>query len=208
MRLGFAKMDFARFDRAEEPHEQVEEVDADVGRNAAGLLLGALPRNVVPAAAAGHVGQDDLVPGAGGLGVESRLDREQGGVDAELEDCEYPPSGLGFELFERVEVPRVDDQRLLADRVGAVSQRQAHVRVVEVVGRADADPVDALGLGTAAQLVEVAVETLDLLEEAHVEAVRVEDADRVMGIGRRDKAVAGVADRLKVARGDVAARHR
>ena len=50
----------------------------------------------------------------------------------------------------------------------------------------------------------MAVEALDLGEEPHVERKAVEDADRVMRIGRGDEAIAGVLDRLQVTRRDVA----
>ncbi len=67
------------------------------------------------------------------------------------------------------------------------------------------DVVDPLIGRAAAQLLEVAIEPLDLVEEPHVEREPIEDADRVMRIGGGDQAVAGVLDRLEMPRRDVAA---
>ena len=54
------------------------------------------------------------------------------------------------------------------------------------------------------QLVDVAVEALELGEEAHVERIAVEDADGVVRVDRRDQPVAGVGNRLEMARRNVA----
>ena len=85
-------------------------------------------------------------------------------------------------------------------------KREAHVRVVQVVGRADGDVVDRLA--AAAQLVDVAVEALELDEEADVGKVAVQDADRVGGVERGNQVAAGLLDGAQVARRDVARRRR
>src|SRR5262249_30353413 len=82
--------------------------------------------------------------------------------------------------------------------------RQPDMGVVQVVRRADAQVVHALALGSAPQLLEMAIEPLELGEEPHVEEIAVENADRVVRIDRGDEPVAGVADRLEVPRRDVA----
>jgi hypothetical protein len=41
---------------------------------------------------------------------------------AQLQDRQHAPSALAFQLLERVEVPGIDDQRLLADRVRTDAQ--------------------------------------------------------------------------------------
>ena len=109
-----------------------------------------------------------------------------------------------LELLERVEVPRVDDDRLLADRVGADAKREPDVRVVEVVRRADAHVVHALGFRAAPQLLEVPIEALDLGEEPDVERIAIEHADRIVRIGGGHEPVAGVLDRLQMPRRDEA----
>jgi hypothetical protein len=74
------------------------------------------------------------------------------------------------------------------------------VRVVEIVRRTDRDVVDASRFGTAARLLEKAVEALDLAEELHVERITVEHADGVIRIGRGQEATAGVADGVEMTR--------
>ena len=136
--------------RAEDPGQHVEEVDADVGGDPARPLLGALPGHVVPAAARGHVGQVDLVHGSRRLGGDALPQGHDVRVQPELEDVVHAAPGLPLQLGERVQVPRVEHERLLADGVGADPEREADVRVVQVVGRADRHVVDALGLRTCA----------------------------------------------------------
>jgi hypothetical protein len=73
------------------------------------------------------------------------------------------------------------------------------VRIVQVVRRADADEVDAVG--AAPQLLEMTVEPLDLGEEARVEPEAVEHADGVMRIGGGNQLVARILDGFQVAGG-------
>jgi hypothetical protein len=72
------------------------------------------------------------------------------------------------------------------------------VRVVEVVRRAHREVVHALALDAPPELLEVPVEALDLGEEAHVEAVLVEEPDGVLRVHRGHHAAAGVANGAQV----------
>jgi hypothetical protein len=140
------------------------------------------------------------VVAAVGLGLDPALQLQDGGVLAQLQHGVDAAVVLAGQRLELVQVPGVDDQRLLADGVAAQPQGQAHVGVVQVVRRADADVLDPLALGAATQLLEVAVEALDLGEEARLEEVLVEHAHRVVRVGGGHQAVAGVADGLEVTR--------
>src|ERR1043165_3860433 len=115
-------------------------------------------------------------------------------MESQLQNRRHPPPGFLLELDERVEVPRIDHDRLLADRIGAGAQGHPDVRVVQIVGRADAQVVDALFFGAAAQLLEMPVESLDLREKARVESEAIEDADGIVWIGGRDEPVPGRAN--------------
>jgi len=68
------------------------------------------------------------------------------------------------------------------------------VGVVKIVGRADAHVVNPLLLGSAAELVEVAIEALDLGEEPDVKCILVEQARRIVRVCGRDEPMAGVAN--------------
>src|SRR5690606_26021719 len=100
----------------------------------------------------------------------------------------------------------IEHQRLLADRVRVRAQREAHVRVVQVVRGTDGDEVHPLLVVGAAALVHVPVEALELGEEVRLGKVAVDDPDRIVRVVRRHQAVAGIADRLHVPGGDVAGR--
>ena len=145
--LGLAQVHRRVLHRPEQPHQQVEEVDADVGDDAAGALVDALPRHVVPAAARRQVGELHDVPLARLRAAAARETRPAPGAAATAARCRSRWPGLLFQLLQAVEVPGVDDERLLADRVGADAQRQPHVRVVQIVRRADRHVVDALRSG-------------------------------------------------------------
>src|ERR1700754_5046588 len=84
------------------------------------------------------------------------------------------------------------------------------MRVVEVVWRTDREVVDATLFRPVPQLLEVAVEALELGEERDVKAQLVEPTDRVMRVRRCNQAAAGSADRLEMPRRDhtANARHR
>ena len=122
-------------------------------------------------------------------------------MQSQLEHGVDAASGFLLELLQAIEVPRIDHQRLLAERVGADAQRHAHVRIVQVVRRAHAQEMHALGLGAALELFEMAIEPLEFGEEPDIECVAIEHADRVVRIDRGDEAVAGVVNGLEVARG-------
>jgi len=129
---------------------------------------------------------------------------DEGRQEAQLEDGVDLMAGLGFELFEGIEVPGIDDKRFFADDIGPRAEAQAAVGIVEVVGGADAEVVDAILFGTAPELFEVTVEALDLGEKAGVEGKAIQATDRVAGVDSGNQAIAGIADGDEMAGGDVA----
>jgi hypothetical protein len=189
---------------AEKPQDGVEEMHADVRGNTAGPARVALPRVIVPQSPRGHIGQLDieavsLLPPR----RDTRAHVPDGGMQAQLEHGVHAAPALALEFLQRVQVPGVEHQRLLADGRGAHAQGLADVRIVQVVGRADAHPVHALLGAPTVQAVEVAVETFVFAEVAGPRKVAVQDADGIVRIHGREQGVAGVADGLQVPRGDV-----
>ena len=178
-------------------------MDADVGDDAAGAIGVTLPRHVVPPAACRDVGEPDAMP-LRRVGLQTFAQRHQLRVHAQLQDGRDPATGFLLELLKRIEVPRIDHQRLLANDVGADAEGEAHVGIVQVIGRAHAHVVHARFVRTAAQLLEMPIETLELGEEPAIERKAIEDAHRVVGIGRRHEAVAGVLNGFEVPGCDVA----
>ena len=61
-----------------------------------------------------------------------------------------------------------------------------------------------IGLGPAAQLLEVAIETFELGEEPDIEAEPIEQPDGVVRIDGRHQAIARIGDRLEMPRRDEA----
>src|SRR5688572_17921783 len=128
-------MDAARTRLAEDPEQRVEEVNSDVHRDAAGPLDVRLPRDAVPATSGRYVDEIDVeLRGAAARLAHTCREVLYDRVVPQLEHGVDVAPRLGLELLERVEVPGLDHQGLLADGVGTHPQRHAHVRVVEVVG--------------------------------------------------------------------------
>jgi hypothetical protein len=107
-----------------------------------------------------------------------------------------------FDDAKPLDVPRVHHQRLLADRLRPDPQGEPDVGIVKIVGRRHADEVELRPL--ALHQLDVAVEALELGEEARIREKAVEDSHRVAVVERRDEIVAGLLDRLHVARRDIA----
>jgi hypothetical protein len=103
---------------AEQPEQQIEEVHADVHRDAAGLAVITLPGSLIPGAATRDVGQAQTCALARRIALELRLQLPEHRQQAQLQHGVDAASELLLELRERVEVPRVDRERLLADHVG------------------------------------------------------------------------------------------
>ena len=120
-------------------------------------------------------------------------------VQAELEDVVDFGPGLALDVLEGVDVPGVEHDGFFADDGGALAEAKADVGVVEVVGGAHAEVVH--GGPLAAQLVEVAVEALELDEEVGLGEVAVDDAHGVVGVVGGQELVAGIFDGFHVARG-------
>jgi len=78
------------------------------------------------------------------------------------------------------------------------------MRVVKIIGGADADEVYARILALSPQLFRVPVKPLEFGEEGHIEEIAVHDADRIGFVQRGDEPVPGIPDGLHVARRDVA----
>jgi hypothetical protein len=94
-------------------------------------------------------------------------------VRPELEDREDTAAGLRLQLLEGIEIPRVDDDRLLAERTRTIPEGDADVGIVQVVRAAYAHSVDPALFRTPAKLVEMAIEPLDLTEVPDLVAVTV-----------------------------------
>src|SRR6185312_2796836 len=107
--------------------QHVEEVHADVGGDAAGLLRVALPALQVPVAARGDVGQVHFVLAVVLSAPDPFAQRDDRRVQAQLQDGVDALAGLAFDFPQAVDVPGVEHQRLLADRVRAGTQGETHV---------------------------------------------------------------------------------
>ena len=146
--LGFAQMSLVALDAAEHEAQHVEEMHADIGGNAARFGILALPRRVIPAAARGDVGQIDLVAlVAFGKALAQRDDRR---MQPKLQDGGDAATGVALDLGQPVDIPGIEHQRLFADRIRARAQREAAMRVVQIVRRADRHVVDLARRGAAA----------------------------------------------------------
>src|SRR5947207_6408639 len=100
----------------------------------------------------------------------------------ELQDGRYSPPRVSFNLRKTIDVPGIENQRLLADRIGAGPQCEAAMRVMEMIRRTDGHIVDLLA--AAAKLIDVPVEPLKLGKEMRVRKVNVENSNRIIWVVR------------------------
>ena len=92
-------------------------------------------------------------------------------MDPQLQDGEHPTIGFVFQLLKRIEIPRIDHNRLFTNGMRPDPKGHPDVRVVQVVGCTDAHVVDAIFGRTTSKLLQMSIESLDFLEVAHVEGV-------------------------------------
>src|SRR3954447_20702560 len=112
------------------------------------------------------------------FGLDARSQRDERRMEAELVDGKHAAAGFLLDLPERVEIPRVENRRFFTDGVRLIPQREADVRVVEIVRRTDADVFDLIT--PPAQLVHVPVESFELGEEIGGRKIAVDNADAVI----------------------------
>lgn len=108
-----------------------------------------------------------------------------------------------FNFLQCIQVPGVQYQRLFTNGVAAVAQRHTDMGVVQVIGAADANIVDA-ALSVPAQLVEVAVEALGFRKKLGIRKVAVHNADAIVRIECTNQVIPGFLYGFHVSRGDVA----
>ena len=114
---------------------------ADVGGNAAALVDIALPGGIVPLASGGDVSEVHVIHLVCRALVHLLLKGDDGVVQAELEDVVGLMTRLLLHLLEGVDVVGIQHHRLLADHVTAQTKAVTDKRVVRIVRRADAHPV-------------------------------------------------------------------
>ena len=102
---------------AKNPLKHVIEVNANVGGDTAALMDIALPGSVIPFAAGGNIGQIYVIDFVRRALVHLLLKRDNGLVQAELEDIISLVTGLFLYLLESVNIVGVQNHRLLADDV-------------------------------------------------------------------------------------------
>src|SRR5262245_55294185 len=184
---------------AKKPEEHVEEVNTDICREPARPLVDPLPRRLVPPAARRDVFKLHVITACRIVGVDTLLELADFRMESQLQDSEDATTALSFQVLERVEVPRVDHDRFLTDGVGTYAQGHSDVRIVQVVWRADAQVIETIRLGPAAQFLEMAIESLNLGEEADVKRVLIEHADGIVRIDGGDQPIASLVNRSDMA---------
>ena len=122
---------------AENEMQHIEEMHADIGGNATGVFLVALPALQIPVTAGGNVGQVHLMLGAARLCRDLVTQGNDCRVHAQLQDGIDAPPSVGLDLLQSVNIPWIEHQWFFTDRIRARSQGKTHMAVMQVVGRAD-----------------------------------------------------------------------
>lgn len=188
---------------AEDEVQHVVEMHTDIGGHAERFARVTLPAFHIPLAAAGDVGQLDVVLVVLLARLDLLLQIDDRLMVAQLQDVVQTATGLLLGKQQVVEHRGAGHQRLFADHVTTEAQTRVDMRVVQVVGRADRHDIQG-GRRIALQAPGMVVETLELGEELTLRREAVDDADRVVDVVGTGQLVAGVLDGTHVARGDVA----
>src|SRR5690348_2545937 len=188
---------------AEDEMEHVEEMHADVGGDAARLLQIAFPRAQVPMATRSDIRQVHFVAGFRVAFPHLLAQRHDGGMQAQLQDRAHAMAAFALDFPDAVDVPRIQNDGLFADDVAAGTQAETHVRVVQVVGRADGDEIETLLITGATQFIDMPIESLELGEKIGLRKIAVDDAHRIARIQRGNHLVASILDGFHVPWGNV-----
>jgi hypothetical protein len=191
---GFGNMQFAAFHVSEQPQQQIEKMHAYVCRDATGLFHLPLPRIIIPQSPCGDIVQLHDVPLARRFLAQLLPQCQYRGMDAQAARRSRYAAGFGFEFGEGVEIPGVENDGLLADGVGADTQCQPYMRVMQMIGRTDAEIIDAMPFRSAPQLLKMPVETLEFLEKTHIGKIPVQYAHGIMRITGSQQGVTRILD--------------
>ena len=173
---------------------------SDIRGDTARLGHVALPTLVVPTPARGDVSDVNINHA---LRVAVLLTKcNDGRVQSQLKNGVNVLAALTLQLLERVNVPRVQHNRLFANRVRLIPQGEPNVRVVQIVGGTNTNVIDLVA--TASTLFDMAIKALELSEEVGVGEVTIDHPNAVIRVEGGDEVVACVFDGLHVARRDVA----
>src|SRR5690554_7630893 len=97
-------------------------------------------------------------------------------MHTQLQDGVHLPACVLFDIDQTIDVPGVQYQRLFTDGIGASTQGEAHVAVVQVVGRANGHVIDSLTTVRSSKLIDMTIKTLEFGEEIGIREVAVDDA--------------------------------
>ena len=183
--------------------QHVVEVHADVGGDAKGLAVVALPTFHVPLAARGDVRQLDVELGVGRGGGNFFAKLEDGGVMAQLKNVVDALAGFLFNQGQFIQQLRRGHQGLFTNHVAAQAQPCGNVRVVQVVGAADGDIVKRRA-GATLELMGIFVKALKFGKKFALGRNAVNDADGVVDVVGSGQVVAGGLNGLHVTRRNVA----
>ena len=194
-------MDNVLLHGAEDPLEHVIEMHADIGGDAARLMVVPLPGGIIPLSAGGNVGQVNVIDLVRRALVDLLLQGDDAVVETELEDVVRLLARHLLLLHQGFKIPGVQDHGLLADDVRPEAKTIADESVVRIVGGADGEPVDLVG-----RPLDFAAETVELLlfrEEGTLRERGVQAAHAVEPVIGGDQVVPGVRDCFQVTGRDI-----
>ncbi len=194
----------AGFHVSENPVQDVEKVNADVGGDSARFLLTAFPTGVVPVASRRNIGDVDVEYFVFRRVIHLFFQRNQRWVQTQLQDgADFFPAFV-FHVGQRIHIPRIQYERLLANYMGADAQAETDVGVVQIVGRTNGHIVDVGAFPD--QFVHVAVEALEFCKKSRFGEVFVNNPHIVIFIQRCYQTVSRILDGFHVSGRDVACR--
>ena len=188
---------------AEDEVQHVVKMHTDIGGYAEGFTRVALPAFHVPLAAAGDVGQLDVVLVILLASFDQLFQIYDRLVVAQLQDVVQTTTSFLFSEEQVIEHRSAGHQRFFTDHVTTKTKASSDVRMMQVVGRTDRNDIER-GHWIALQSPGVVVEAFKLSEEFALRRKAVDNTYRIIDIEGTGKLVTGVLDGTHVARGDIA----
>lgn len=122
-------------------------------------------------------------------------------MEPQLENIPDPVAGFWFQFLKGRCIPGIEDQWFFTNHLCAIPESEAHVGVVEVIGRTNDDIIN---LFTGAFLFfQMAVKPFKFGKKGCIGKITIQHSNSVIGIKRGNEVVAGFFNRFQVSWCDV-----
>src|SRR6056297_1278514 len=125
-----------------DPGKHVEKMYADVGGYPTRLLLIPLPGYKIPVAPGGNISQINIINLVFRTFIDLSLQFNDRGMQPQLQDVVHLSSGLFLYLDQSIQIPGIQNYRLLTDGIRSLPQGKTNMRIMQIIRCANAYIID------------------------------------------------------------------